>query len=383
MSTKPKARSDADKATAAIKELMQGFTPLDPDALPKFANVETGLSNPPAYMLRLLLLGLMKFPDLGGAEKVWWQTPVRFKGQDFLIRDYKFGTWTIEAAKPSEAAAHVAELQGRLRTACGKLDAALADELRAEVKGERYALINSFYRLNALYDDYRTRTEEAVKAFDALKDAQEEPGKPFSAHNKRIKAETRAAHDAFGLVGAFFSLLEFLVAGMYALHRTGGTYADFLKKYLHERLQELLPTASDKEWARIYNDVIRLRDNYRNPLHHGLCDDELGALVPFRGLGLVPISYRYLRDGLHFGTSLGVSIDDVREVLATCAAALEALRGCDPYHYYFAFIEGGFPIPVELREAFKLRKLMTSHDEFAEYVEARQRYEDDVINRDI
>src|SRR5438552_10101434 len=203
MTTEPKPPSEADKATAAIKELLEGLTPLDPDALPKFANVETGLSDPPAYMLRLLLLGLMKFPDVGSAEKVWWQTPVRFKGQDFLIRDYKFGTWTIEAAKPSEAAAHVAELRGRLRTACSKLDAALADELRAEVKGERYALVNSFYRLKALYDDYRGRTEESVKAFEALKDAKEEPGKLFSVYNKRIKAETRAAHDAFGLVGAF------------------------------------------------------------------------------------------------------------------------------------------------------------------------------------
>jgi hypothetical protein len=120
-------------------------------------------------VLRLLLLGVLKFPDLGSADKIWWQTPVRFKDQDFLIHDYKFDSWSIEAAKPAQAAAHAAELQGRLRSACGKLDAALADELRAEVKAERYVLVNSFYRLNALYEDYRVRTQASVEALDALK----------------------------------------------------------------------------------------------------------------------------------------------------------------------------------------------------------------------
>lgn len=382
MTTEPKQQSDSEKAAAAIRELLAGFTPLDPKALPTFKNVESWLHDPPAYVLRLLLLRFMGFPNLGPDEKVHWQTAFRFKDQDFLIRDFKFETWTIEAAKPVEAA-HVGELKGRLRAAAKKLDAVLADELRADVKAERYALVNTFYRLNKLYDDYRARTEESVKAFDALKDAKDEDGKLFSVHNKRIAAETRAAHDAFGLVGAFFSLLEFLAAGMHALHRTGGTYADFQKKKLHERLLDLLPTISDKDWARVYNRIIQLRDNYRNPLHHGLTSDELGVLVAVRGLGLIPLSYRYLADGLHFGTSLGVSIDEVRQVLATCAEALDALRTRDPYHYYFAFIEGGFPIPVDLGEAAKERKLMTSHEEFAEYVAGRQRYEDDVINRDV
>jgi hypothetical protein len=375
--------TEVDKAQAYVRNLLAGLTPLDPKALPGFANVKTGITDPPAYVVRLLLLGLLGFPDLGPDEKVWWQTAFRFNNQDFLVRDHKFGTWSIEAASPKDAAPFVDELERRLRGASGKVDTALVDELRGEVKAERYWLVNSFYRLHALYEDYRDRTSASVKAYDALADAKDEPGKLFSVYNARIKAQTRAAHDAFGLLGAFFSLLEFLLSAMYALHRTTGTYADFAKLELQDQFRALFPITTDKDWDRLYNRVNQLRKNYRNPLHHGLSDDERGVLVPYKGLGLIPLSYRYLADGLRFGYSLGITIDEVREVVATCADVLDALRRRDPYHYYLAFIEGGFAIPVADEDAAHLRELMTSREDFAEYVAQRERYEDDVINRDI
>ena len=372
--------SNAEKAEAYIRHLLAGLTPIDLDELPEFSNVKTGISDPPGYVLRLLLIGLLRFPDLGPDEKVRWQTVFRFKGQDFLVRDFKFDTWTIEAAMPDQAKPLVVELEGRLRGAAGKLDAALIDELRGEVKAERYWLVNSFFRLNALYEDYRERTRASVAAFDEIKD---QPGKGIEVYNARIRAQARAAHDAFGLLGAFFSLLEFLLLGMYALHRSVGAFADFEALSVDDQLRELLPTTTDKEWDKIYNRVIQLRKSYRNPLHHGLSDEEVGVLVEARGVGLVPLSYRYLADRLRFGYSLGVEIDEVRAMLATSEDLLEAVQGRDPYHYYFAYLKGGFPIPIRLDEAAKVRRYMTSHREFAVYVSDRERHEDDLINRDI
>lgn len=370
-------------AIAYIRELLAGLTPLDPNQLPKFTNLKTGLMDPPAYVVRILLLGVMGFPDLGAEEKVWWQTPFRFKGQDFLVRDYKFGSWTIEAGSLADAAPLLEELHSRIRGASGKLDTALVGELRDEVKAERYWLVNSFHRLNALYETYRDRTIASVAAYDALADAKDAPGELVGVFNARIKTETQAAHDAFGLVGAFFSLLEFLVGAMYALHRTRGSYAEFTELELQEQLRALLPTTTDKDWDRLYNRINGLRKQYRNPLHHGLTDDERGVLVSYKDLGLIPLSYRYLADGLRFGYSLGVTIDEVRETVGTCANLLDALRNRDPYQYYFAFIAEGFAIPVSEDETAKLRKLMTARDSFVEYLAYRSRYEDDVINRDI
>jgi hypothetical protein len=371
----------ASNAADGIKKLLDGFTALA--SVDKgLATIRTGLTKPPAYLVQLLLLGFMQFHDLGPDDKVSWQTAFAFKDHVFLIRDYKFGTWSIEASSSDTLGRIGDEVESRIRGAAGLLDGAVEEEFREEVKAGRYWLINTYPKLWPLFSAYRERTIAALEKVDALgRDTASDFSGWITLHNKKMRAEAAAGHEAFGLLGAFFSLLEFLIGAMYALHQ-GGIYADFAKKRLDEQIKSLLPIATDSMWKTRYDRVLTVKDRYRNPLHHGLTNDATGVLVRIKGLGLVPLSYRYLEDNLSFGFNLGISPDEVRESLAICDEFLKALHDVDPYAYYFAYIEAGLDVPVDATDAQRLRDQMTDHDSWSEVIRARLDAQDRFDNRE-
>ena len=52
--------------------------------------------NPPLYIIEIIFFGLLKFKNFGSMDKVWWHTYFRYKDFLFMIRDYKFNSWSIE-----------------------------------------------------------------------------------------------------------------------------------------------------------------------------------------------------------------------------------------------------------------------------------------------
>lgn len=60
-----------------------------------FHSISTGNYDPPAYIVRIILIDLLGLPDYGRMDKVWWHTLFNYKDKTFLIRDYKFGSWSI------------------------------------------------------------------------------------------------------------------------------------------------------------------------------------------------------------------------------------------------------------------------------------------------
>jgi hypothetical protein len=51
---------------------------------------------PPAYLVAFLFLEIMEFKDHGEMDKVWWHTFFKYKDHVFMLRDYKFGSWSLE-----------------------------------------------------------------------------------------------------------------------------------------------------------------------------------------------------------------------------------------------------------------------------------------------
>src|SRR5215467_1071040 len=115
--------SDKSKLVAA----MAGIAPYNPsggESFFDFTNISTQNYDPPAYMVAFVFFNGMGFHNYGEMiEKVWWHTYFSYKGHDFIIRDYKFGTWSLEARKgDADATALVPELAGKIRVASRHAD---------------------------------------------------------------------------------------------------------------------------------------------------------------------------------------------------------------------------------------------------------------------
>lgn len=59
--------------------------------------------DPPAYIVKIIMIVFLKLKYIRSRGKVSWYTYFKFRNYYFRIRDYKFGTWTLEGlVEPSE-----------------------------------------------------------------------------------------------------------------------------------------------------------------------------------------------------------------------------------------------------------------------------------------
>src|SRR5262245_29938022 len=96
----PKEHDIGAKKMNARKKLLgilEGIAPHRPsrdEHMFTFENVSTGNFDPPAYIVAFLFLNVLSYQDFGSSEKVWWHTFFKYRGYVFLLRDYKFGSWS-------------------------------------------------------------------------------------------------------------------------------------------------------------------------------------------------------------------------------------------------------------------------------------------------
>jgi len=234
-----------------------------------FHNVFVGLTDPPGYLVRVVLIDGFGLRDYGRADKVNWQTYLGYKGHSFKVRDFKFGTWSVESRSDPDAARAIGEeLVRTIQDAAAQVDRELAPLLRREIDAERYFLDNAFARLQRLYRFYASRTRTAWNQAARLRANPKRPKgettpsiyDPISWRIfPQLDAEDRMASYAFGMLAAFYSLLEFLLSALYALQRRDTNLRSFERRGWEARYEIVFASAVDP-FARLRTEIRDLID---------------------------------------------------------------------------------------------------------------------------
>jgi len=169
MKTKEKEQEIIEK----IKLILRDFKPSyqsNEDFL-KFVNIITGIYHPPAYMVELLLLGILGFKNYGRLDKIWWHTYLEYKNHKFMIRDYKFGTWSIESTEYNEETVKLAEeIRNKIIAASKLLDKLLYDSLNEKIEKNDFYLNNVYGRLSYIYEFYKEKIQSVIKQYHKLEE---------------------------------------------------------------------------------------------------------------------------------------------------------------------------------------------------------------------
>jgi hypothetical protein len=351
-----------------------------------FENVSTGNFEPPAYIVAFLFLNVLGYNDFGSSEKVWWHTFFNYRGHVFLLRDYKFGSWSLEVRKGSPVPAElVAQVIGKIQSASRHADELLSLELKKKINDEKFWLHNGFSSLKAAYDFYAKELGQAIAALQKTveRQAKTKPsiGQWAKRMNEKARVELIVSYRAFPLLVSFFSLLEFLLDVFYAFERPAMSFFAFRKLNWQDRFKAVVQLPSGSEILKSYEKLLRLKRLFRNPLTHGLTN-ETSLLVPVPFGGLVPASYEHLESSVHFG-SIAVSEGAAVEALETFNGLLSHLSASEPFAYYMRYADNGFSIPIQKNEIAALKAEMTSLESFDEYLREKSAYQDAVTNRDI
>ncbi len=107
-----------------IAKIFTGITELDDDVdIFKFNNISVRNYDPPAYIVRIILIDVLGLRDCGPMDKVRWHTVFSYKDKTFMMRDYKFGSWSIESDTNDEQThAVVSELKRKIKIAANNLE---------------------------------------------------------------------------------------------------------------------------------------------------------------------------------------------------------------------------------------------------------------------
>lgn len=371
-----------------IETALSGVTKFAPDPKAEhihYGNVSTGNSDPPAYLVAFLFLHVMGFKNYGRMEKVWWHTYFEFKGTPYLIRDYKFGTWSLEAPKDEAPDKKVvASLLRRISSAARQADKLLAEALGKQIQKGEYWINNGYRTLREAYEFYKDEIRQSkakidrISSTDISRYSMQERGKHF---NKKRTLEEAHAFKLFPLIIAFFSFVEFFLDVVYAFRKPSVGFVKFRKLSWQERFKKVLPPTHDRALARIYEQLVSIRTRYRNPLTHGLTNQS-ALLVPAPYAGLVPVSLEHLSSSVHYGVP-HITIASADDIVSAFTGFIGFIDTTLPYSFYVSYLDAGFAVPMGRKAVASIVSEMTDLKSFRDYLSRRSEYEDAIINRDI
>ena len=372
-----------DKIQAALTGIEKDDSPFD-----RGTCIVAGIIEPPSYIVRSVLCGILGLPCYRGGDKSEWETYIVYRGHQFLIRDWKRSSWSIDSPLDSKTVRQIGRaLERKVKLASQVFDKALAAELAQSVEKGDFYIENAYYKIRFLFEFFR---DQAHSFLDKLeKETARIKSGPSSkaidrwlssAMNRITKLERCASHNACAMIAFYFSYTELLFDILYTFsEKQPLSFKEFRGLTWSERFKLVLPVAGDRALARIYQKLLNLKRQYRDVILHGYVGEE-GLLVPLKKLGLVPISYHFLRHSVHY-SPYAFDPEGTRDAIEACTQLDKWLDANSMACYAVLYAQTGFEIPYDSTRVGELRKHMTSAIEFKRYLEEEAMARDYFHNR--
>ena len=381
------------KINSALTGIVQGSGPSSPTQ--RLYPIASRLTSPPSYLVRMLLCGLAKLNWYSG-DKSSWEVPLEFKGVQFLLSDWKRSSWSIFSYSDTCDARNAAkQLESKIASACSLLDSVLHQELRGEVENGQFYLKNSLLLVRKPYEYFREALNEELLELDEIRarpinwnpDPERDKAMASSSggvtvtllssvsdhFNNEIRVKRAVSHNACAMIAFFLSYTEFLFDVLFAFDEGRSmSYVDFRRLSWAERFKRTLPVSADSALREIYNRLLAMKRTVRDKVLHGY-GDESTLLVPFGGIGLIPMTFSVLEDSVAFSW-FPVQESDANEVLEVCESFDDWVESNDQSWYALRFAQYALNIPFEPSAVQRVRGWMSSRDDFeAELVALSER----------
>lgn len=376
-----------------LTRILKGLTGVTEDKPPKHYQQQvllTGLYEPPTYFV-YILMRMAEFTDYHYHDKSRWEFYVQYKNIPFCIRDFKMSTWSIDALDESidtEYAKNVAdELKMSIVKTGRNLDKLLKPMLQDFINKGNYFLPNSYRHLRNLYDYFRRQVEETQDKLHQLniggksqfnEETQSDLLNYISSHiRQEIELEKIVSYNACAMVSFFFSYIEFLMDIVFIFYPLQNLeFHKYQEQSWRERFTAVFPMDKDANLKKIYRKLLEIRNEWRNVIEHGFRNKEESILIPYPGLGLIPISYVSALKAIHFAQTPS-PVNGVQEALDTFSSFDTWAANNQQTLYAVLYAQSGFPIPREEQRLQEIRGWMSSPKTFEQALEAESAAEQD------
>ena len=137
--------SELKNITKKLNSALHGIKPSeDKKPLEGAFNLITGIDDPPSYYVFYTLMGGYQLPCLAQGDKSVWATKITYKGIQYIIRDWKRSTWSIETNdKSQQTKIYAMELIKKIKSASKIMFREIENDFREYIKKNEMYLPNN------------------------------------------------------------------------------------------------------------------------------------------------------------------------------------------------------------------------------------------------
>ncbi len=350
-----------------IKKQLSGITEYTPaldEDISSFTNCIIKNIEIPAYIIATIFFECLNYKDYGKDEKIWWHTFFSYKNEIFCIHDYKFGTWSIKCKTVNSKINQISnELLGKIRCAANIADDILKENCLDQIKNKNFWIKNNYHELMSLYNYYKKELQSKLK------------------HPNSRYYTDEILYKTIPLIISFYSFLEFFLDVVFAFSKKEITLKDFRNLRWQERFKYVINVDPTQDINPIYEDLVNIKKNIRNPIMHGL-GNETGLLVHNKYEGLIPLSFRSYGEKIELNFSCFKDHDSY-EIIRTFDNFIHFITYTKPYSYYILYLKASMEIPIDEQHINEIKKHMKTKKEFNDFLQTVNNFSCMVYNREI
>lgn len=346
----------------------------------------TDETDPPGYMIKMVLRLLYGKGLPQGGDKSEWALPLFFEGHVFLVTDIRRYKWRILGKEGADVSA--ARLRKKFIGATKLLNGLVAKWAKERFDSDDLFLQNHYYKTLALYEHFKEATGLLVSSAQDTQGNDPRKSKRrkrngISAITDRLNTEIiRRSHAEYNLIATavfFFALTEVVFDICFALgERRGLTYKKFRKLDWTERFKLIFDVSSSASLAKLYSGLIEVRRYYRNiPVH---ASPEF--FFNLKGFGLVPSDYSVL-ESPHMLQPIAFEPKEAARILQMFDDTLGLFRSEGIPGLARIYAESGLLIPINQEALEGLKKHMGSSALFEAEMRKRADYQDEIDNMEV
>lgn len=353
------------KKIKQIMNVIKEYTPTKGEDISSFHNLLIKNYEIPSYIIANIFFKYLGFNNFGKDEKVWWHTFFTYKGVIFCIHDYKFGTWSINCKYKNEKEIILSnEIAGILKCASNLADEIVKQTCLDDINNKKFWIKNNYHELISLYEYYKHELKNKLK------------------NKNSVRYTDEILYKTIPVVISFYSFLEFFLDVVFAFSCKDMSLKDFRNLSWQERFKLLINVEPGQKINPIYEDLVNIKKNFRNPITHGL-GNETGLLVysEYEG-GLIPISYKLYNEKIEL-SFCSFKEQDSLDILKTFDSFIHFINYTKPYSFYLLYLKEFMHIPIDKEHIDVLKKEMTTKKSFNDYLKTVNRISTMVYNREI
>ena len=341
-------------------------------------NIVTGLVQPNAFYISAVLFGFMECENFGKMDKVEWHTYIKYKDKIFMIRDYKFGSWSIECEEISEETNQIAsELKIKLSNAAKyivKYDKTLIKD-PSQVDG----FYNNYNFLRYLYEHYdELYLHETVHLIPYKSSGKFNMIEKVRETNEKIIIGCDYTILLFPLLQSFFSLIELLLYIFNCFTEDEQKTGNFLNLRFGDKIGVIKKHYRDKKLSKYLESIYEIKKLFRDPLIHGMLSLET-RLVSRLMYGLLHPKSNLDNELFYRGWG-SIECKRASDIRMTFRRFIDYIENTEPYFYCVLFAER---LPTISLEAVLMTKpYMTSKDDYIDNLNYLNLLIDEIVNRD-